>query len=91
MSKSNNKTTKPKKAWKNKTPLQKGATVANWLSFILMGIGILLLIINCIMAAAVDKILLSWNICWIIFASGFAVGVLWFIFVMIMLNVFHKR
>ena len=79
------KNSKKKKTWKEKTPLQKGATVSNWGSVILMASTFVLFILKII------GINLSWTAVWIPFIAGVILGFVWFFFVLIMINVFGKR
>lgn len=71
---------------KKKTPLMIGATISNWLSFALMIIGLIMVGLRLF-----GLISISWGVAWAPFVAGMAVGILWFIFAMIMINVFKKR
>ena len=71
---------------KKKTPLMIGATISNWLSFALMIIGLIMVGLKMF-----NVIPVSWEVAWAPFLAGVTVGIVWFIFVMIMINVFKKK
>lgn len=71
---------------KKKTPLMIAATVFNWLSLGIIVVAILLGIVKLFGVS-----LYNWNLVGGLFLGGIALGVLWAVFAMIMINVFHKR
>lgn len=77
---------KSKNTKQKKTPLMIGATISNWLSFALMIIGLVMVGLKMF-----DVIPVSWGVAWAPFLAGVTVGIVWFIFVMIMINVFKKK
>lgn len=86
MSKNKNTNNKADVKKKKKTPLMIGATIFNWLSFALMIVSLIMVVLKMF-----GVIPVSWGVAWAPFVAGMAVGILWFIFVMIMINVFGKR
>lgn len=77
---------KNQKSKKKNTPLLIGAKIANWTSFVLMILSLIMVVLKLF-----NLIPLSWGIVWAPFVSGVILGIVWAIFAMIMINVFHKR
>ena len=71
---------------KKKTPLQMGAAISNWLSLGLMIIGLIMVVLKLF-----GIIPVTWFVAWLPFLIGVIVGFAWFIFAMIMINIFKKR